>query len=45
MKKKFGDRFSKPTVSCLQETVLRQLVKIAGLEEMTTRATDTTRGT
>ncbi len=35
MKKKTGDRSSKPTVSCLQETVLRQLVRIAGLEEMT----------
>ena len=35
MKKKLGDRFSKPTVSCVQETVLRQLVKIAGLHEMT----------
>ena len=35
MKKKTRDRFSKPTVSCLQETVLRQLVRIAGLHEMT----------
>ncbi len=35
MKKKTGDRSSKPTVSCMQETVLRQLVKIAGLHEMT----------
>ena len=35
MKKKFGDRFSKTTVSCLQETVLRQLVQVAGLQEMT----------
>ena len=35
MKKKTGDRFSKPTLSCLQETVLRQLVRIAGLQEMT----------
>ena len=35
MKKKTGDRFSKPTLSCLQETVLRQLVRIAGLHEMT----------
>ena len=35
MKKKTGDRFSKPTLSCLQETVLRQLVRIAGLEAMT----------
>ena len=29
------DGFSKTTVSCMQETVLRQLVKIAGLQEMT----------
>ena len=35
MKKKTGDRFSKTTGSCMQETVLRQLVRIAGLEEMT----------
>ena len=35
MKKKIGDGFSKTTVLCLQETVLRQLVKIAGLQEMT----------
>ena len=33
MKKKSGS--SKPTVSCMQETVLRQLVRIAGLHEMT----------
>ena len=35
MKKKFGDGLSKTTVSCMQEAVLRQLVRIAGLEEMT----------
>ena len=35
MKKKTGGGFSKTTVSCMQETMLRQLVKIAGLEEMT----------
>ncbi len=35
MKKKTGDRSSKTPVSCLQETVLRQLVRIAGLHEMT----------
>ena len=35
MKKKTGDRLSKPALSCLQETVLRQLVRIAGLQEMT----------
>ena len=35
MKKKTGGGPPKPTVSCMQETVLRQLVKIAGLEEMT----------
>ncbi len=35
MKKNTGGRFSKTTVSCLQETVLRQLVRIAGLQEMT----------
>ena len=35
MKKKTGDRSSKPPVSCLQETVLRQLVRIAGLQDMT----------
>ena len=35
MKKKTGDRSSKPTLLCMQETVLRQLVKIAGLHEMT----------
>ena len=35
MKKKFGGGFSKTTVSCMQETVLRQLVRIAGLHEMT----------
>ena len=34
MKKKTGERFAKTPVSCLQETVLRQLVKIAGLHEM-----------
>ena len=35
MKHKIGDRLSKTTVSCIQETVLRQLVRIAGLHEMT----------
>ena len=35
MKKKNSSRSSKPTVSCMQETVLRHLVKIAGLHEMT----------
>ena len=35
MKKKIGSGFSKTTVTCLQETVLRQLVQVAGLEEMT----------
>ena len=35
MKKKFGDRFSKTTMLCMQETMLRHLVKIAGLHEMT----------
>jgi hypothetical protein len=29
------DGFSKTTVSCMQEAVLRHLVKIAGLHEMT----------
>ena len=35
MKKKTGGGFSKTTLLCLQETVLRQLVRIAGLQEMT----------
>ena len=35
MKKTPGDRSSKPTLLCMQEAVLRQLVKIAGLHEMT----------
>lgn len=35
MKKQTGDRSSKLTVSCMQETVLRQLVRITGLHEMT----------
>ncbi len=35
MKKKPSGRSSKTTVSCMQETVLRQLVKVAGLHEMT----------
>lgn len=35
MKKKTSGVFSKTTVSCMQEKVLRQLVKIAGLHEMT----------
>ena len=34
MKHKKSGGFSKPTVSCMQETVLRQLVKVAGLQEM-----------
>ena len=35
MKKKTGGGFSKAIVSCMQETVLRQLVKIAGIQDMT----------
>ena len=35
MKKKTGGGFSRTPVSCMQETVLRQLVRIAGLHEMT----------
>ena len=35
MKKKTSGGFSKTTISCLQEPVLRHLVKIAGLQEMT----------
>ena len=35
MKKKTGDGFSKTTISCMQDTVLRQLVQVAGLHEMT----------
>ncbi len=35
MKKKTSGEFSKTTLSCMQETVLRQLVRIAGLEAMT----------
>ena len=35
MKKKTGDRSSKSTLLCMQEVVLRHLVKIAGLQEMT----------
>ena len=35
MKKTTSGVFSKTTVSCMQETVLRQLVRIAGLHEMT----------
>jgi hypothetical protein len=35
MKKKTRDRSSKPTVSCLPEAVLRHLVQVAGLQEMT----------
>jgi len=35
MKKKTSSGFSKTPVSCMQETVLRQLVQVAGLEEMT----------
>ena len=34
MKKNFGG-LSKTMVSCMQETVLRQLVQVAGLEAMT----------
>ena len=35
MKKKNSSRSSKPTLLCMQEVVLRHLVKIAGLHEMT----------
>ncbi len=35
MKKKTSGGFSKTTVSCMQEAVLRQLVRIAGIQEMT----------
>ena len=35
MKKKTSGGFSKTTASCMQETVLRQLVNVAGLDEMT----------
>ena len=35
MKKKTSGGFSKTTGSCMQETVLRQLVKVAALHEMT----------
>ena len=35
MKKKTSRGSSKTPVSCMQETVLRQLVQVAGLEEMT----------
>ena len=35
MKHKKSEGFSKRTVSCMQEPVLRHLVKIAGLQEMT----------
>ena len=35
MKNKTGGGFSKTTRLCLQEVMLRQLVRIAGLEEMT----------
>ena len=35
MKKKLGNRLSKTTLLCMQETVLRQLVQVAGLQEMT----------
>ena len=35
MKKKTSGGSSKTPVSCMQETVLRQLVKVAGLQEMT----------
>jgi hypothetical protein len=35
MKKKNTSGFSKPPVSCMQEVVLRHLVQVAGLHEMT----------
>lgn len=35
MKNKGGDRSSKTTMHCAQQDVLKHLVKIAGLEEMT----------
>ncbi len=35
MKHKKSEGFSKTTVACLQEAVLRQLVRVAGLQEMT----------
>ena len=35
MKHKKREGCSKRTVACMQETVLRQLVKVAGLQEMT----------
>ena len=35
MKNKTSGAFSKTTLSCMQEAVLRQLVKVAGLQEMT----------
>lgn len=35
MKNKIGDGLSKATVYCMQKEVLRHLVKIAGLQEMT----------
>ena len=35
MKKKNRSRSSKPTLLCMQEAVLRHLVKIPGLHEMT----------
>ena len=35
MKKKTDGGFSKTAVLCMQETVLRQLVQVAGLHEMT----------
>ena len=35
MKNKTGSVLSKTTVSCMQETVLRQLVQVAGLQDMT----------
>jgi len=44
MKKKIGDRSSKPTVSCLPEPVLGHLVQVAGLHEMTMWRTRKKRG-
>ena len=35
MKKNTGDRSPKPTLLCLPETVLRHLVQVVGLQEMT----------
>lgn len=35
MKKKTGSGLCEPTISCLPETVLRHLVQVVGLQEMT----------